>query len=118
MNQQSVVIWGIQRQIIVRAVIGGEGEPGPPGPPGPPGSPDSPEQIRDKLNSLPDGYAYIHNQLIPSANWIVNHNLGYRPSTEVRDTGGGIIYTEIIHVSDNQLQVLFDSPLAGQVRLN
>jgi hypothetical protein len=81
------------------------------------GERDTAEQIRDKLNSLPDGFAYIHNQLTPSSAWIINHNLGYQPTTELRNTGGLKIYAEIIHVSDNQIQVLSDTPIAGQLRL-
>jgi hypothetical protein len=79
---------------------------------------DSPEQIRDKLNSLPDGFAYIHTQSPPSSTWVINHNLGYKPTAELISTGGVKIFAEIIHVSDNQIQVLSDSPLSGQLRLN
>lgn len=100
-----IVVRGQERRIIVRATVPGQ-------------TSDSPEQIRDKLNSLPDGYAYIYNQLSSSSIWIVNHNLGYRPSAELRSSGGQIMFAEIIHISDNQLQVLFDSPVTGQLRLN
>jgi hypothetical protein len=100
----NIVFRAQEKRVIVKAVVPGQVS-------------DTPEQIRDKLNSLPDGFAYIYNQSSPSTNWIVNHNLGYRPTTELRSAGGLEIFAEIIHVSDNQLQVLSNVSIAGQLRL-
>ena len=100
----NIELSGVERRVIIKAVVPGE-------------TSDTPEEIRDKLNSLPDGFAYIYNQSSPSTNWIVNHNLGYRPTTELRNTGGVKIFAKIVHISYNQLQVLSDSPIAGQLRL-
>lgn len=73
---------------------------GPPGPQGPPGLPP----------------AHVHTQAIASAEWIVNHNLGFRPFATVLSVGGAEIEAAIVHMSDNQLRVFFASPQSGSVR--
>lgn len=55
-------------------------------------------------------------QALPAAEWIVNHNLGRRPAgVEVLSPGGLSIIAEVIHMSPNQLRVLFVSPQSGSV---
>lgn len=71
---------------------------GPPGPPGPTG---------------PGGEYHRHDQGTPSDLWTVNHNFGKRPIVGVFDTGGREVWAEVIHVSDSQVLIYFDSPLAG-----
>lgn len=72
-----------------------------PGPPGPPGNP----------------AAYVHTQATPSSSWIINHNLGYRPSVELLDAGSQEIEGEIAHPSINQTVVGLSPPTAGLARL-
>jgi len=50
--------------------------------------------------------------------WIVNHNLGRRPNVQVRTLGGAEVEVEVLHVSDNQVAVYFDVPMAGVVELS
>ena len=71
---------------------------GPPGPPGPQGE---------------GGEYHRHDQGTPSDLWTVNHNFGKRPVVGVFDTGGREVWAEVIHVSDNQVLIYFDGPLAG-----
>ena len=71
---------------------------GPPGPPGPQGL---------------GGEYHRHEQGTPSDLWVVNHNFGKRPVVGVFDTGGREVWAEVIHVSDNQVLIYFDGPLAG-----
>ena len=66
------------------------------GPPGPPG-----------------GKYHRHDQGTPADLWTVNHNFGHRPVVGVFDTGGREVWAEVIQVSDNQVLIYFDSPLAG-----
>jgi hypothetical protein len=63
------------------------------------------------------GQAYGHNQASPSASWIINHNLGYRPSVTLYSTGGAEIEGEVVHTSNNQARVYFDTAVAGSARL-
>jgi hypothetical protein len=61
------------------------------------------------------GSAFTFTQGSPAATWVVNHNLGYRPVTDVTSLGGAQVWAEVLHTSLNQLNVYFDSPTAGQV---
>lgn len=67
-----------------------------PGPPGPAG-----------------GTAYEHLQPSPAAEWVVNHNLGLRPSVTVLSPGGVEVEAHVIHQSSQQLRIYFASPQSG-----
>lgn len=56
---------------------------------------------------------FLHTQASALSTWTVNHNTGAYPNVEVYTAGGQKILAEILHVSLNQSQVLFDSPMAG-----
>lgn len=79
------------------------GPAGPQGPPGPAGG---------------GGAGYLHTQTIADTTWIINHNLGYKPSVELIDSGGNEFDAEVTHISDNQVNVYLVAPLAGIARLN
>lgn len=72
---------------------------GPSGPPGPAGT-----------GSL----AYTHTQGSAAAEWVVNHNFGYRPTVRALTVGGAEMLAEVLHASTNQARLYFDSPVAGQ----
>lgn len=61
--------------------------------------------------------SYTHVQGAASAEWIVNHNLGFRPSVEIFDTGGAEIDGAVLHVTPNQTRISFAVPVAGSARL-
>lgn len=65
----------------------------------------------------PAGAFYVHQQATPSPTWIINHNLGYRPSVELLDTGSQEIDGEIAHPSVNQTVVTLNPATAGIARL-
>lgn len=79
--------------------VGFDGGIGPEGPVGPPG-----------------GGGFDFTQASPSAEWVVNHNLGFRPSCSVLTPGGVEMLAGVSHVSDVQLRVRFSSPQVGSVR--
>lgn len=56
---------------------------------------------------------YEHQQPAASAVWTVAHNLGFRPAVQVLSVGGLEMMAEVVHLSANVFQVLFDSPEAG-----
>lgn len=64
------------------------------------------------------GGGFTHTQSSPSDTWIINHNLGYRPSVELIDIGGLEIEGEVQHLSLNQTVVRFNVATAGFARLN
>lgn len=83
---------------------GPEGLPGAPGPPGPPGPPGDPALT-----------SYVHDQMIPSATWIILHNLGYYPAgIHVSDSGGSDCEGEVTHDSLNQLTLTFSAAFSGR----
>lgn len=59
------------------------------------------------------GGTYEHVQSPAAAEWIVNHNLGYRPNISVLTIGGVKVIAEVLHISNNQARVYFDTPMAG-----
>lgn len=69
------------------------------GPPGPPG--------------ISANAAYQHTQASASDVWTVNHNLGFRPAVSALSPGGKEMWAEILHTSNNQFIVYFDSPTTG-----
>jgi len=71
---------------------------GPPGPPGPGGAASS---------------SYEHSQPSASDTWIVNHNLGFKPSTFAYSVGGMMMWANVQHFSDNQVRIYFDGPVSG-----
>lgn len=73
-----------------------------PGPQGPPGD---------------AGSTYVHTQETPSVTWIINHNLGIKPSVELLNSGSQEIEGDVVHTSSNQVIVSFTSPISGLARL-
>ncbi|MGJ4927462.1 hypothetical protein ACQR1K_09975 [Bradyrhizobium sp. HKCCYLRH3095] len=82
-------------------IVISEAEPGPPGPMGPPG---------------PASAFFEYAQTSPLNEWIVNHNLGFRPSVAVVDDGGNAVLAAVAHPSVNQCRISFALPMAGRAR--
>jgi hypothetical protein len=61
------------------------------------------------------GYDFI--QTGSSATWTINHNLGFKPSVDVYDSGSQQIQAEVSHPSVNQTVILLTAPTAGFARL-
>ncbi len=76
------------------------------------------EVIVEAKQGLPgaSGAGFVHTQGSASAEWIVNHNLGFKPAVEIFDVGGREVEADVLHMSDNQLRVYFTSAVAGTAR--
>lgn len=61
---------------------------------------------------------YNFTQSSDSDFWIINHNLGYKPSVQTFTVGGLEVIGEVQHVSNNQATVSFNTPISGFARLN
>ena len=61
--------------------------------------------------------AYVHTQASPATTWTINHNLGFRPSVELLDSGSQEIDGAIAHPTINQTVVTLTSATAGLSRL-
>lgn len=56
---------------------------------------------------------HIHNQVAPALAWTVNHNLGAYPQIDVFSPGRVQVEAAIVHVSENQALIQFNSPQSG-----
>jgi hypothetical protein len=63
------------------------------------------------------GAAYVHTQASPATTWTINHNLGFRPSVELLDSGSQEIDGAIAHPTVNQTVVTLNPATAGLARL-
>lgn len=60
--------------------------------------------------------AYLYTQTTSATPWIINHNLGFKPIFSVYSVGGVEVVANVIHISDNQTQIIFTTPAAGFAR--
>lgn len=88
--------------------VGGRGPQGLPGSRGPRGLPGA---------AGPPNVGYVFDQPSAAALWVINHNLGFRPSLALFTTGGLAMSAEVLHTSINQVTVTFVLPTAGFARL-
>lgn len=61
--------------------------------------------------------AYVYQQSTAASTWTINHNLGYRPSVELLDSGSQEIDGEVSHPTVNQTVVSLSPATAGLARL-
>lgn len=61
--------------------------------------------------------SFQFNQASPALVWTINHNLGFKPVVSTYSVGGAEFTSQVVHVSNNQVQVLLTSALAGFSRL-
>lgn len=61
--------------------------------------------------------AFVYLQVAPATVWTINHNLGYKPSVELLDSGSQEIDGEVAHPSNNQTVVTLNPASAGLARL-
>ncbi len=82
--------------------IGARGLPGPQGPPG----------------SGSGGGSYTFSQVLPSATWVIMHNLGFYPNATVVDSGGSEVVGDKVYNSINEITIIFSGAFAGQAFLS
>lgn len=61
---------------------------------------------------------FVYNQSIPSATWIITHNLDKYPSIEVVDSAGSLVEGEVTYNNNNQVTVSFIGAFSGVAYLN
>lgn len=62
--------------------------------------------------------SYTHNQTTSSATWVIDHNMGKRPSVTVVNSAGQSVIGSVTYNSINQLTVEFKNPFKGKAYLN
>jgi hypothetical protein len=63
------------------------------------------------------GAGFVFTQPSSASTWTINHNLGFKPSVDVYDSGSQQIQAEVSHASVNQTVILLTAPTAGFARL-
>lgn len=61
---------------------------------------------------------YVHNQVISSASWNINHNLNKFPSVTVTDSGNNVIMGDVAYIDTNNVTVSFTGAFSGKAYLN
>ena len=116
-----VVVIVEPRTDVVRVLV-----PGPQGQPGPGGTVagvpasggDYPAAaLAAALGPLIGGGSYLHTQSTAATTWTINHNLGAKPVVELRGPGGSVLWSNVTHVSVNQVVVTHAVALAGSAYL-
>lgn len=109
----------VPQTTVITAVVAGpqgptgaQGQQGQQGPQGPQG-PEGPQGPQGPAG----GAAFVYTQTVPATTWTINHNLGYRPSVELIDSGSQEIDGEVAHPSVNQTVVTLNPASAGAARL-
>lgn len=95
-------------------IPGPQGEPGPIGPQGEPG----PEGPQGLPGSGTPGSEYVHTQGVPSALWVVEHNLGKYPAVTVVDSAQTELEADVAFIDLNNLTITFSGPTGGTATMN
>lgn len=85
---------------------GPAGATGATGPQGPPGS------------GTGGGASFTYDQLVPSALWVIDHNLNGFPTPIVIDSGGSVVEGEIAYPTAMRVALSFSGSFAGVAHLN
>ena len=61
----------------------------------------------------PGDIAYTHTQAVSSATWTINHNLGFKPTAVVIDSGGTNCEGSFSYPNNNTMVITFNSAFTG-----
>jgi hypothetical protein len=75
------------------------------------------ESIGDSIEDAIANARYTHSQLTPSVEWIVIHDLGWKPSVTVMDSMNNHVWGDVTHDSSVQLRIFFSSAFSGNAYL-
>lgn len=68
---------------------------------------------------LVDGVSsFTHNQITPSTEWTINHDLNKRPSVAVVDSAGTLVHGLVKYIDDTQIIIEFKYAFSGMAYLN
>lgn len=61
---------------------------------------------------------YIHNQVVASGTWQIQHNLDKFPSVSIVDSGNNLVVGEVKYIDSNNVIITFTSVFSGKAYLN
>jgi hypothetical protein len=72
----------------------------------------------DDLPTIVNDKNYIHNQVVASGSWEVQHNLDKYPSVSIVDSGNNLVVGEVKYIDLNNVLITFTSIFSGKAYLN
>lgn len=61
---------------------------------------------------------FVYNQTVPSSLWNIVHNLNKFPSVTIVDSANTEVVGEIIHLNENEVQIIFSASFSGKAIFN
>lgn len=61
---------------------------------------------------------YVHEQIIPSTNWTITHNLNKVPSVTILDSSNRDVKGEMEVINNNEIVLSFNGAFSGKAHLN
>lgn len=61
---------------------------------------------------------FVYEQVQPSTEWVITHNLHKSPSVTIVDSAGTVVMGAIQYISKDQIVVTFTAGFAGSAYLN
>lgn len=72
----------------------------------------------EEIEKVTSDKNYVHNQLLPSEQWVIVHNLNKYPNITITDSSGNLVWGEIKYESVNKVTISFTAPFAGKAICN
>lgn len=64
------------------------------------------------------GFAYVHDQIVPSAVWVINHNLNGFLNATVIDSAGDVVFGNVTYNDANTMTISFSGSFSGKAYLS
>jgi hypothetical protein len=75
------------------------------------------EQVEEEVSEEGDKH-FKFEQGVPASTWVVQHNLGKKPSVMVVDSGDNEVEGCTNYIDDDNLEIVFSAPFSGTAYLN
>lgn len=72
----------------------------------------------DNLPTIVNDKNYVHNQIVASNFWEIQHNLDKYPSVSIIDSGNNLVVGEIKYIDLNNIIITFTSVFSGKAYFN
>lgn len=70
------------------------------------------------INKLYENRTYIHNQISPESEWVIEHELNKRPSVTITTEDNEMVLGEVLYPSAHRVVVRFSTEFSGTAYLN
>lgn len=70
------------------------------------------------LSTMINDKNYVHNQIVASNSWEIQHNLDKYPSVSIVDSGNNLVVGEVKYIDSNNIIITFTSIFSGKAYFN